>query len=48
MISIVFRVERMEMSRDICERDRCSEGVGRERIELWYNERASVRLPVPW
>ena len=48
MINIVLRVERMEMSSDICEHDRCSEGAGRDRGELWYNDRASVRLPVPW
>ena len=47
-MSIVLRVERMEMSRDIWERDRCSEGAGRESMELSYNERAFARLPVPW
>lgn len=48
MISIVLRAERMEMSRDIWERDRCSDGAGRESMEPWYNERAFARLPVPW
>ena len=48
MIKMVLRVERIEMSRDIWERDRWSGGAGRDRMELWYNKRAFVRLPVPW
>ena len=47
MIKIVLRVERIEMSRDIWERDRWSGGAGRDRMELWYNKRAFARLPVP-